>query len=169
MTLHSLPSGHREPHFFWGTHPLDQRPVRTGYGNVVRYGDQPDPDRPARGRSSLLGNLVAGTAALAMIVLLGGCVGAGSDGSDGTDRTDRTDRSAEYTSGDAPELHTVVALHTQPQAQSPVAGQITDPDCRTIHTAGPGDTPLAPSHTDQHGQVWFQLGDAWVLNDGFCH
>ena len=160
MALHSLPSGHREPHFFWGTHPLDQRPVRTGYGNVVGYADQPDPDRPARGRGSLLGNLVAGTAALAMIVLLGGCVGAGPGG---------TDRSAEYTSGDAPELHTVVALHTEPQAQSPVVGQINDPDCRTIAAAGPGDTPLAPSHTDQHGQVWFQFGDAWVLNDGFCH
>lgn len=57
-------------------------------------------------------------------------------------------------------------LRGAPSASAPIVGWVSDPDCATIGFY-PGGRP-ARRHVEGDGRIWYQVGDGWVLNTGWC-
>lgn len=120
-------------------------------------------------KTPLLHSLVGGTAALVMILVLGGC-GSGLDlGAQATSAPGP--HSTGYPAGTAPEKvaprssgHTV-AVRSRPEPGAPVIAEVDDPDCSTISAHL---EIITATHTDAHDQKWFRTAQGWIHNDGFC-
>lgn len=145
-----------------------QRAVRSGYGDMFQYKS----DLPAGGRTKtpLLQSLVASSIALGMILFLGGCGGPGDIIEPGLSSV--SDPSA--MPGEKPVLEEtpgqarVINIHVQPDEQSVVVGQITNPNCNTVRTDPDDPTARVAQHMDEQERMWFKLDEGWIMNLDFC-
>lgn len=124
---------------------------------------------------SVLENLTIAVTALATALFLGGCAAATETAHQQTVTHTTTAPTADERTGDdlpaeatqEPKPIFITPIHAEPHRDSPVVGEIADPNCFDLDPGG-NPTP-APVDPDIYGGLWHQTEAGWVLNTGFCH